>query len=83
MFDLDLGDDLTFKIKSSGKEYTLREPSVAEIDSFRGNAEADGAKVLVRLLTTLGMPEDVVLNMGMSKAKRLVDWMLEELTKKK
>jgi hypothetical protein len=34
-------------------------------------------------LAKLGMPKDIVLNMGMSKARQLVDGLMDMLTKKK
>lgn len=81
---IDLGNELIVKVKYAGSEYSLREPSVAEIDAFRSkDADKDGAAVLIAFLTELGMPNEVVKKMGMSKAKQLVDGLMEFLTKKK
>jgi hypothetical protein len=81
MQELDLGDDVQLKVKFKGKEYILREPSVDEVEFLRG---VEGDKMDVpAFLARLGMPLDVVKGMGLSKAKALVEGLLDLVTKKK
>ncbi len=84
MQEIDLGSEIQIKVKYAGTDYSLREPTVGEIDAFREKG-TDGASimVLVDLLEKLGMPRDVVVKMGMSKVTSLVDGIMDLLTKKK
>lgn len=82
--EIDLGSEVEFNIKYAGKEYSMREPTVEEIDQFRAqDVDKAGAAFLVEFLDKLGMPKDVVLKMGMSKARQLIDGMMDMITKKK
>lgn len=84
MFEIDLGSEIQINVKYGGKEYSMREPTVAEIEKFRTKEEEKaGADALLDFLDTLGMPKDVVSQMGMSKAKKLVDDLMDLVTKKK
>jgi hypothetical protein len=81
---IDLGNELVIDVAYAGQEYKLREPTVGELDQFRAaNIEVDGVSPIVELLTRLGMPKEVILKMGMSKARQLVDGLMDVLTKKK
>ena len=75
---IDLGDEIKFTVKYKGKEYVLREPSVAEAESLKENPNG-----FLDFLAQLGMPKEVLMAMGLSKAKALVEGMLELVTKKK
>jgi hypothetical protein len=82
--EIDLGDELKISVKYAGQTYSLREPTVSEIDAFREQAtDADSMQKLVALLERLGMPKGIVEKMGMSKARQLIDGLLDLLTKKK
>ncbi len=84
--EIDLGDELVINVKYAGQEYKLREPRVDEIDKFRARADAkegDSMDALVMLMTELGMPKEVIMKMGMSKVRDLIDWLMATLTKKK
>lgn len=82
MTEIDLGQDLEFKVKYSGKDYLLREPTVAEIEKFK-DSEAVKKDGVIGFLAALGMPEDVVKAMPVSKLKKLVDGLVEGLSQKK
>jgi hypothetical protein len=82
--EIDLGDEIKLKVKYAGQEFQLREPTVGELDAFKSeNLEDSGATFIADFLAKLGMPKDIVLNMGMSKARQLVDGLMDMLTKKK
>lgn len=77
---IDLGDDdVKFTVKYKGQEYNLREPLVSEVESLK-----DGDKLNApEFLGQLGMPSEVVSSMGISKARALIDGLMELVTKKK
>lgn len=84
MQEIDLGSELEIKVKYAGAEYALREPTVAEVEQFsKEDIASGGIETLVVFLERLGMPREVIMGMGMSKAKQLVDGLMELLTKKK
>lgn len=81
--EIDLGDEVKINVKYAGKEYGLREPTVEEMEKFKGQDGVSAFDSVVGLLVTLGMPKDVVLKMGMSKARGLIDGLMDLVTKKK
>ncbi len=81
LHEIDLGDEIQIKVTYKGKAYTLREPTVGEVEFLKDN-EAAGLDVPI-FLSKLGMPADVVKNMGMSKAKAVVEGLMDLVTKKK
>lgn len=81
MYEIDLGSEVQIKIKYAGAEYLLREPTVEEIEAYQ-NQEGKGVS-LAGLLEQLGMPKEVVGKMGVSKARQLVEGLLDLITKKK
>jgi hypothetical protein len=82
MHIIDLGEDVKFKIKYRGQEFELREPMVKEIEAFKSGESSDQNSLDV-FLTGLGLPQGMVGEMGVSKARQLIDGLLEMLTKKK
>lgn len=82
--EIDLGDEVKINVKYAGKEYPLREPTVEEIEAFKGDgSDANAGESVVGLLAKIGMPVDVLKKMGMSKARQLVDGLMDLVTKKK
>ncbi len=81
MQEIDLGDEIQIKVKFKGKEYTLREPTVGECENLK---ETESASLDVPgFLSTLGMPAEIVKGMGLSKARALVEGLMDLVTKKK
>lgn len=80
--EIDLGDELKITVKYAGQAYAVREPTVGEIDWFREQKDVEGSAVVVAFLSKLGMPAEVVKAMGMSKAKQLIDGLMDMLVKK-
>lgn len=78
MHTIDLGDEVKFTVKYKGKEYVLREPTVRELDGIK-----DDKVDFAQMLSALGMPSDVLGGMGISKARQILDGMIELVTKKK
>lgn len=81
MHEIDLGEEITFKVKYKGVEYSLVEPTVAQIEKLRKSEDRDG--FLVDFLNELGLPKDVVSGMGMSKATTLLESITNLVSKKK
>lgn len=82
MTEIDLGADVEFRVKYSGKEYVLREPTVQEIEKFKDESAVQKDSVIA-LLARLGMPEETVKAMPVSKVKKLIDGLVEGLSQKK
>ena len=82
MTKIDLGEDIVFTVKYGGAEYSLREPTVSEIEMFKENGEQGSAPV-IGLLNKLGMPESVLNKMPVSKIRKLVDGLVGGMTEKK
>jgi hypothetical protein len=80
---IDLGDDIQIQVKYSGETYVLREPTVSEIELFKEGADTDSVENLDSFLSKLGAPVGFVKTMGASKAKTLIEGMMELITKKK
>lgn len=79
MQTIDLGSDVVFSVKVGDKTFELREPTVAEIESFK-DGDKDG---VFNLLATLGMPVEVSKNLPVSKMKKLVDGLVAGMSEKK
>lgn len=83
---IDLGEDLAIKVKYKGREIDLREPTLKEMESFNSlskDAESDSVEFISTFLCQLGAPDDFAKTLGISKAKRLLEEIVELLTKKK
>lgn len=83
MQEIDLGEDVDFKVKYKGAEYVLREPTVLEIQAFQTTSEVDSVKAIDSLLQSLGLPANVIPGMGMSKARKLMESIVDIVAKKK
>lgn len=80
--DIDLGQDVSFNVKYNGQAYVLREPTVRETQGLKLAQEQDDLAV-IRFLSSLGLPEDVALNMPITKMKKLVEGMVGAISEKK
>lgn len=87
--EIDLGDGgVTVKFK--GVVHTLREPTMDDVDKFQAEAkkavdageEADG-RFIEKFLQELGMPEEVVKQMGLITQRRFLDQLMKPITEKK
>jgi hypothetical protein len=78
--DIDLGDEVKVKVKWKGRDYELREPTVAEVEKI---GEGAAQMSVIDFLTKLGLPGDVAGAMGVSKARALIDGITDLVTKKK
>lgn len=79
---IDLGADVEFKVSYNGQTYTLREPTVKEIETFKDAGET-GVAPVIKFLSLLGMPEEIASNMPASKVKKLVDGLVQGMSEKK
>lgn len=80
MHVIDLGDEIPVKVNFKGQTYSLREPTVGECE----NLKLDGDTLDVpKFLSNLGMPIAVVNGMGLSRARMLVEGLMDLVTKKK
>jgi hypothetical protein len=81
---IDLGEDISFLVKYKGKEISLREPTLSEIEMFQDQDSSDNSLKSIELfLKKLGAPDGFAGELGVSKAKILVEDIVEKLTKKK
>ncbi len=82
---IDLGSEREITVKYGGKDYVLREPTIGELDKFSemGDGKKPTSDMLAGFLSDLGMPKEIALKMGMSKATALLDGLMDMLTKKK
>lgn len=78
--DIDLGQDIEFNIKYKGATYKMREPSVKEAASL---GDSENSMEVIQFLSKLGLPEQVLSDMPLSKMKKLVESMLGSIQEKK
>jgi hypothetical protein len=84
--DIDLGQNVAYKVKIDGKEYELREPSVKDVMHFQESmkdGEQESVSKTISFISDLGLPLEVCENLGLSKLKKLVDSLVGELNEKK
>lgn len=84
--DINLGDDIIFKVSLNGESYELREPTVKEMSEFKSNLDASedkGLDEMISLLVRIGMPSEVVNSLGIQKMNKLVEGILGGVTEKK
>lgn len=80
--EIDLGQDVAFKVKYNSKEYTLREPTVKETVAFRDVGNEDQYAVL-KFISSLGLPLEVAEAMPISKIKKLIEALVGAVQEKK
>jgi hypothetical protein len=80
--EIDLGADTVIKVKWRGQEYSLREPTVRELEQFKESNKDESSKVF-EFVEMLGMPKGVIDDMPASKAKHLFDGLLGAITQGK
>jgi hypothetical protein len=83
MHTIDLGEEVKFKVVYKGQEFTLREPTVGEIEKMKSAENMDSADFIAGFLNQLGFDGELVKGMGVSKAKILIDGLTDLVTKKK
>lgn len=81
---IDLGEAVKFEVSFSGKMYSLREPTVKDIAAFQSSSE-EGKDVnsFINFVVSLGLPQEIAEQLGVTKLKRLADGLLSELQEKK
>jgi hypothetical protein len=80
--DIDLGQDVVFKVKYNSKEYALREPTVKETVGLK-DVGADDQYAVLKFIATLGLPLEVAEAMPLSKIKKLVETLVGAISEKK
>jgi hypothetical protein len=83
MESLDLGSSVNYSVKFDGKEYMLAEPTVAQVQKHQDGLSDGSIEAFNALLVDIGMPQDVVLQLGISKVKTLGEFILGNLSEKK
>lgn len=79
--DIDLGEEVIFKVKLGAKSYELREPTLKDVKAMQKSKDQEGA--FVDLIVNLGLPKDVADNLGMLKLKKLSEGLMAPLQEKK
>lgn len=80
--EIDLGDEIKIKVKYATKEYSLREPTVSEVQKL-SESDKKSFDAVTEFLEVLGLPRDIISGMGVSKASKLVDGLTDMLVKKR
>jgi len=78
---IDLGEEVKITVKIGDLSYALREPRQADIEKLQG--EKDDSEAFTNFVESLGMPRDVVENLGVLMLKKLADGLTGALTEKK
>ena len=85
--EIDLGTEVSIKVKVNGDEYMLREPNFDDLDKMNKTMEGldDNHKHrgFEELVIDLGMPKDVVKTLGVIRIKKLSEGLLGALSEKK
>jgi hypothetical protein len=82
---IDLGQASEIEVKWAGAVYKLREPSAKEMNSYQKRIKADesqGLDVLIEFVSSLGFPREICETLPAGKLNRLVESLVEEITKK-
>ena len=81
---IDLGDAVAITVKYQGQEYSLREPTTAELKKLHEDERGDSdPRAIFEFLETLGMPLDVVEKLGVSRIKALLEGVVGVISPKK
>ncbi len=80
--DIDLGQDVSFKVTYNGSVYMLREPSVKEVMGLK-DMDAQDQNAILSFMDNLGLPVAVSEKMPISKVKRLIDTLVGAISEKK
>lgn len=81
--EIDLGEDVVFKVKLSGKIYELREPTVKDVKVLQTAGEGDSDEAILDFIISLGMPKDVANNLGLMKLQKLSKGLVSTFDEKK
>lgn len=83
MKQLDLGSSVTYEVTFNGEVYRLGEPTVAQVQKHQKGLTDGSIESFNALLTDIGMPEDVVMKLGITKIQTLGEFILGNLAEKK
>lgn len=80
--EIDLGQEIVFKVKLGANCYELREPTLRDVKKLRAQDD-DEEKAFEDFLIDLGMPKDVLENLGVFKLKKLSESLISTFNEKK
>ena len=71
--NIDLGENVSIKIKFGAEEILLREPTVKDIEASQGKLSSGKLEDVVEFLETLGMPKEKSYALGINQMKKLME----------
>lgn len=80
---IDLSDEIIFKVKIGTEVIELREPTVQDMENHEDNLNSGGFGGLKCFLVDIGMPEDKMNSLGITKVTKLVKGIVGGLDEKK
>lgn len=78
---IDLGDEVEIIVKVGGSSYKLKEPTQGDVEKL--NKAGDSSDAFYSFVEGLGMPPEVLSNLGVLRLKKLADGLTKVLTEKK
>lgn len=80
---VDLSDSSILEIKVLDKTFKLRDLTKKEMESYDEAVKVDPFPAFDQLLTTMGMPKEVVEKLGQAAKTRIMEAIFEEMSVKK
>jgi hypothetical protein len=80
--EIDLGQEIEFKVKMGDKVWLLREPTLKDVKHFREKSENED-DAFIDFLVKLGMPRDAAESLGILKLKKLAESLISSFNEKK
>ncbi len=81
--EIDLGNEVVFKVKLNGEVYSLREPTVKDIRVLNQKGEDKSDESVIDFIVSLGMPQKIADNLGLMKLKKLSEGLVSTFQEKK
>lgn len=81
--EIDLGEEIIFKVKLSGNVYELREPTVRDVKILQKAGEEESDQAVLDFIISLGMPEEIANNLGLMKLQKLSKGLVSTFEEKK
>lgn len=81
--DIDLGNEIVFKVKLNGQTHEMREPTLKDVKNFQAGSAENAEQGFLDFVVSLGLPLDVAENMGVTKLKKLSESLIVSFDEKK
>lgn len=84
--EIDLGQEIVITVRLGAKTYKLREPTLNDVEAMTkvdDNDPMSANRALQDFIVKLGMPKEVVQNLGIMKLKDLANGLTGSFSEKK